>query len=163
MTSITRHERGWAAHYIGSSDCRFRRNTLLRRDGEPWVIVSTVGAKWVWTKDDDGEESLEMQEIGYARFYETFVLRAGTEPPYFDAGEGVPWESYDEWGSVDKETGEPITSDEDANEFHEKITLLWMELGSEGFVADERGTRSLVRPMPPSRGEGTDDRKEGGG
>lgn len=43
---VTRTERGWAAHFVSSQDCLFRRNTLVEgkwSTGELRVVVSTIG------------------------------------------------------------------------------------------------------------------------
>jgi hypothetical protein len=132
---ITRHERGWAGHYIGSSDCSFRRNTLLRKDGVPWLIVSTVGAKWIWKENemDPTNDHQEMEGLGFIsmrpmkmRYYETFVLIAGTNPPYFDAGDGIEWETMEELSCI-REDGEAMTEDDEVNNFHEETIHLLTE------------------------------------
>lgn len=70
-------ERGWAGHFCASSQCRFRRNTLLV-DNEQGVsiVVSTVGCMY---------SRGELFEIGAGRHYETMVFVATQKGEYIDA------------------------------------------------------------------------------
>lgn len=60
-------ERGWAGHFICSSDCRFRRNTLVHRlRDDVYIVVSTVGMMFL-PDDTKGVP----KEIGWKQHYET--------------------------------------------------------------------------------------------
>lgn len=61
-------ERGWPGHFIGAAHCHFRRNTLVRY-GDKKVVVSTVG-RYI------PENSDEVTEIGYDRYFETMAFWA---------------------------------------------------------------------------------------
>ena len=70
-------ERGWAGHFCASSQCRFRRNTLLvDKEQGISVIVSTVGCMY---------SRGELMEIGAHRHYETMVFVATQKGEYIDA------------------------------------------------------------------------------
>ena len=75
MDRVKRTERGWAGHFCCSSRCLFRRNTLLEyRDIK--IVVSTVG---------DMVYNGQIKEVGWNRFYETFVFHANTSDGYNNA------------------------------------------------------------------------------
>jgi hypothetical protein len=67
---VKRTERGWAAHFCASDNCRFRRNTLLEC-GEIKVIVSTVGNY----HDSKGK----YDQVGLGRDYETMAFHVDPE------------------------------------------------------------------------------------
>ena len=70
-------ERGWAGHFCASSQCRFRRNTLLvDKEQDVSVIVYTVGCMYVRG---------ELTEIGMRRHYETKTFVAAQDGEYIDA------------------------------------------------------------------------------
>lgn len=77
--AVKRAERGWGGHFCGASNCRFRRNTLLSKDGR-YIVVSTVGAYYPERIDSRGPE-----EIGRDRHYETMAFRGDPDNPYHDA------------------------------------------------------------------------------
>lgn len=69
-------ERGWAGHFCASSQCRFRRNTLLvDKEKGVSIVVSTVGAMYLRG---------ELAEIGAGRHYETMVFVATQNGEYMD-------------------------------------------------------------------------------
>jgi hypothetical protein len=74
-----RQERGWAGHFIGALNCRFRRNTLIEYAGIR-VVISSVG--------------LFETEVGSCKFmsihppdayFETKVFYANSDERYYDA------------------------------------------------------------------------------
>lgn len=70
-------ERGWAGHFCGSSECRFRRNTLLvDKEQDVSVVVSTIGAMYVRG---------ELREIDAHRHYQTKTFVAAQNGEYIDA------------------------------------------------------------------------------
>lgn len=110
-------ERGWAGHFIASSRCLFRRNTLLEYKSRKWV-VSTVGAFRNYKNKIDS--------IGHRRWYETMAFEASEKNGYIDAN--VEKEiSFDSecgiWGDSWKEVCENCngTPDNAANDMHDKV------------------------------------------
>ena len=108
-SNITRTERGWGGHFICSSRCLFRRNTLLQR-GTVSIVVSTVGAMCLY------EEEGKFEQIGCDRYYETMVFHSMTDDTrYHDADvtrevclENVQWQiNY-------------LDADDKANNMHER-------------------------------------------
>ena len=79
LNEVKRTERGWAGHFILSSRCRFRRNTLLEY-GDIKIVVSTIGNMFSIT--NNGYEKYE--QVGLKRDYETYVFFADNEDPYHD-------------------------------------------------------------------------------
>jgi hypothetical protein len=69
---VTRTERGWDEHFIETSHCHFRRNTLLEC-GEERIVVVTIGTP------DGGE-----QEKGCGH-YETMAFKAKKVGIYWGA------------------------------------------------------------------------------
>lgn len=67
--------RGWAGHFIGSSKCTFRLNTLIEYK-DIKIVVSTVGRMLM---------NNEIVEIGRGRYYETMAFRAIRTNGYWDA------------------------------------------------------------------------------
>lgn len=110
-------ERGWAGHFIASSRCLFRRNTLLEYNDKKWV-VSTVGAFRNYKNKIDS--------IGHRRWYETMAFEAKEEHGYieadvekeifFDSEWGI-W--GDSWKEVCKNCND--TPDNVANDIHDKV------------------------------------------
>lgn len=68
MNKIITTERGWPGHFIGASECLFRRNTLVQY-GEKFIVVSTVGN---YRRVGQGK----VDAIGYDRYYETMAFRS---------------------------------------------------------------------------------------
>lgn len=62
---VKRTERGWAGHFICSSNCLFRRNTLLEC-GEIKIVVSTIG--------NYHNKQGQQYEVGGNRDYETMAF-----------------------------------------------------------------------------------------
>lgn len=110
-------ERGWAGHFIASSRCLFRRNTLLEYKSRKWV-VSTVGAFRNYKNKIDS--------IGHRRWYETIAFEASEKNGYIDAN--VEKEIFFDsecgiWGDSWKEVCENCngTPDNAANDMHDKV------------------------------------------
>lgn len=59
-------ERGWAGHFICSSKCRFRRNTLIEYK-DVKIVVSTIGAMFTQGKIDT---------LRCGRHYETMAFHS---------------------------------------------------------------------------------------
>lgn len=112
---INRTERGYAGHFIGSSSCRFRRNTLIEF-GEKKVIISTVG-NYQPHYPKDWKKSKYDNQIGYERTYETMAFEAKFEDPYWEADvlKEVPFESKWALSTLERET------DKEADEMHEAV------------------------------------------
>lgn len=70
--------RGWPGHFICSSKCQFRLNTLITHK-DIKVVVSTVGRMVLEEK-----EEVEFMEIGINRHFETMVFHAD-DTEYHDA------------------------------------------------------------------------------
>lgn len=105
MKTITRTERGWAAHLCVCRDCLFRRNTLLEC-GEVRVIVSTVG-------NYIPQRTNKLETIGCGRHYETFVFNAIRDGLYWD----VSGSEIDSDGML----GGELDSDLKADAMHERM------------------------------------------
>lgn len=76
--AVRRTERGWAGHFVAASKCRFRRNTLLEKDGRG-IVVSTVGSY-------APGNAARYEEIGYRRHFETMAFRSDeSDAVYHDA------------------------------------------------------------------------------
>lgn len=105
---IKRTERGYAGHFIGSSSCNFRRNTLIEC-GEKRIVVSTVGNYQPYYLCDN--------RIGLGRTYETMAFEAKFEDPYWEADvtKEFPFESKWAISTLERET------DKEADEMHEAV------------------------------------------
>jgi hypothetical protein len=110
MEEVKVTERGWAGHFIGASQCGFRRNTLVEY-GDKRIIVSTIG-----NYNTVGMKEL-CRQIGYERYYETMCFEAVYDGTYWDANvqNEVVFES--KW-AVEKLNHE---TDKEANEMHELV------------------------------------------
>ncbi len=103
-------ERGWPGHFICSSDCVFRRNTLIE-NGDERVVVSTVGNM---RRKGDGEPDT----IGACgRTYETMAFEAKFEDGYWEPNVSNQLEFNSNWAL----TGLHTLSDAAANSMHEKV------------------------------------------
>lgn len=122
---VNRTERGWAGHFICADRCRFRRNTLLEKDGL-FVVVSSVGLM------EDGEGGFE--QIGLERHFETVAFFSKqndfryhdadvTRQIYFDS----PWR-----------IGIP-DADDKANEMHEVVVSELMDKMDKGLLKEVEG------------------------
>ena len=78
MAKVT--ERGWPSHFVSAHKCLFRRNTLIEGDCDS-VVVSTVGLML-------NKETMEIEQIGVNRYYETIVFGAKEEGHYIEADVG---------------------------------------------------------------------------
>lgn len=109
MNEVKRTERGWAGHFICSSRCRFRRNTLLEYK-ETKIVVSTVGLMESTLNDR------QFDYVGWERAYETMVFHATWQQgKYWDSD--VSQEVY-----VQGQWGLPNLDDDDkANDMHEAV------------------------------------------
>lgn len=106
---VKRTERGWAGHFIGSSDCLYHRNTLLEY-GDKKVVVSTVG-RYLPNKN-----SHEFDTVGHNRYFETMAFEAyESEPGYWDANVTKKVRFNSNW-SLDRPNME-----NEADEMHEAV------------------------------------------
>lgn len=109
---VNRTERGWAGHYCASDSCKFRRNTLLEKDGV-YVVVSSVGNQVV-----AGE--YKTTEVGCGRYYETVA--------YYSADWDSNFHDIDVSRSISVTGKQHICKmhdlvDNEANEMHENVVL----------------------------------------
>ena len=112
MSSVTRTERGWGAHFIRADRCLFRRNTLLEK-GTTKIVVSTVGALI-----SEGK----MEEIGPKRYYETLAFAGREDGLYIEActSKNIPFKS--KWCiNADSVEALPEYVDLIANKQHEDV------------------------------------------
>lgn len=63
-------EQGFAGHFCGADNCKFRRNTVVS-NGEHEVVVSTVGNYFPMSHVHGAEGPVT---IGHNRYYETYVF-----------------------------------------------------------------------------------------
>jgi hypothetical protein len=105
---VKRTERGWPGHFICSTRCVFRRNTLLEYD-DIKIVVSTVGNLY----DSKGQGPLT---LGRDYYYETKVFHANKEDTrYYGADVKKEIILDSNWNIKEKE------KDDLANEMHERI------------------------------------------
>lgn len=108
IRDVKRTERGWAGHFCGASQCRFRRNTLLEC-GDVKIVVSTVGLR---------ESSSPPEEFSTldsnSSYFETMAFHSDpTDTRYRDAD--VTRQVY-----FESECGiDRIDADDEANDMHE--------------------------------------------
>lgn len=129
MYTVTRTERGWAAHFIGAGRCGFRRNTLLTcEETSCMVVVSTVGNY----RDLSGD----CLSIGFDRYYETMAFYAKTEGKYIEAdvSREVPFNS--KWAiNQDEYDTDKEFIDNKADDMHEDVVKeLSTRLANYGLV-----------------------------
>lgn len=108
MTKVVRQERGWGGHFIGGSECRFRRNTLLTLDGVS-IVVSTVGMYYPLL-------DTVVRGVGCDRYYETMAFHSDPrDTRYHDADvtRGVKFNSL--WAIAE------VDADDRANDMHEDV------------------------------------------
>lgn len=105
--NVKRTERGWAGHFIGSSLCKFRRNTLLEY-GDKAIVVSSVGL--MIDRSAGG-----FQEIGAGRHFETMAFHAIKTDRWKDADveKNVYFDSPCTIAEID--------ADDKANDMHEVV------------------------------------------
>lgn len=113
MTTVTRQECGWPAHYCCATRCVFHRTTILSC-GENYVVVSTVG-RFVPSPIEGAAEP-----IGAGYFYETGVFRGYRSGPYVEAAttEKIPFRST---RSITSNPDHHPTADFEANTMHEAV------------------------------------------
>lgn len=109
---VIRTERGWAGHFIGATDCLFRRNTLLEC-GDTRIVISTVGLYLPSSYKD----KREFQAIGaYSRMFETMAFHAKREHDrYWDADVSRQISFESEWAI------NHVDADDEANIMHERV------------------------------------------
>ena len=107
---VKRTERGWAGHFIASSNCLFRRNTLLEYKDKK-IVVSTVGNYFV-RNPSTGKKYTEY--VGLNRHYETMAFYALKGDKYNDADVSREIEFDSEWQLKELD-------DIKANNMHEKV------------------------------------------
>lgn len=116
LPKVKRIERGWAAHYILSHRCLFRRNTLLIFK-EVKVIVSTIGA-CIDIHASGYPNKITYMEIANGRWYETVVFKTkSVEGGYEDADISQMIDFKSPW----KISKLDITTDNRANDMHEQV------------------------------------------
>ena len=129
MYTVTRTERGWAAHFIGAPRCRFRRNTLLEcAETSCRTVISTVGNY----RDLSGD----CLSIGFNRYYETMAFYAEFEGEYIEAdvSREIPFNS--KWFiSQDEYVANKGSIDNKANDMHENVVKeLYTRLVTYGLI-----------------------------
>lgn len=117
-------ERGWAGHFCASSQCRFRRNTLLvdKKQGIS-VIVSTVGCMYVRG---------ELTEIGMRRHYETMTFVAHQDGEYIDCDVSLEL-PYQAGLLITKENMANV--DNLANDMHQRVLAEVCKNINNGFIS----------------------------
>lgn len=100
-------ERGYAGHLCVSSNCNFRRNTLIEY-GDKRIVVSTVG---------NYNHRDKIEEIGCSRYYETMAFKAIYQDPYWEADTSNEIEFDSKWSIdvIERET------DKEADQLHEAV------------------------------------------
>lgn len=109
-------ERGWAGHYIASSYCRFRRNTLLEF-GEKRIVVSTVGNYVPPIVHRDIDKNIQTNIGAFDRKYETMCFEANWDGTYWDANVSKQIDFKSKWALCELS----FESDQKANDMHEKV------------------------------------------
>jgi hypothetical protein len=108
---VKRTERGWAGHFICSSSCWFRRNTLLEC-GEIKIVVSTIG--------NYHNEQGQQDEVGVNRDYETMAFHVDPKTGDYkdiDPGKEIFFESP--WAFKVQKSDKYV--DLKANNMHEAV------------------------------------------
>jgi len=102
-------ERGWAGHFIGGNECRFRRNTLID-NGKVKIVVSTVG---LYQPTPDGK----FEPLGANnRMFETMVFYSDPKDTrYHDADVKKEVQFESPWFICDED------ADDKANEMHDAV------------------------------------------
>jgi len=106
MPEVKITERGYAGHFICSSRCLFRRNTLIEA-GDKKIVVSTVGNMLM----DNGKR----ETIGLNRHYETMAFEAVFEAGYWEADVGRQLSFESEWAISELKN----ESDDKADKMHD--------------------------------------------
>ena len=114
---MERTERGWAGHFCCSYKCQWHRNTLIEHEGK-YLIVSSVGQML------ENFKTMEYEEIGLNRYYETMVFVGKNEGPYIDCDTQKQRYFEGEW-SVEEYPKEG--TDLKAEENHENAVKYVME------------------------------------
>ena len=107
---VKKTERGWAGHFIASSNCLFRRNTLLEYNDKK-IVISTVG-NYVIKNPFTGKKYTEY--VGLNRYYETMAFYALKGDKYNDADVSREIRFESKWALKELD-------DIKANNMHEKV------------------------------------------
>jgi len=103
---VIRTERGWAGHFICSSECQFRRNTLLTYRNKR-IVVSTVGMLVINNK---------IETVGSGRYFETMAFYANkNDNRFFDADVSKPFNFKSKCAISE------IDAEDKANDMHEDV------------------------------------------
>lgn len=105
--TVKRTERGWAGHFCGANNCRFRRNTLLECL-DTRIVVSTVGLY-------EPRRGYGFIEVGGGRFFETFTFHAAYDGRFWDVDVQRQIAIDEPWA-----INEP-DADDKANDMHEHM------------------------------------------
>ena len=106
---VTRQERGWAGHFIGSTECLFRRNTLLTLK-DTRIVVSTIGLMKHPIDHD------KFTHIGWERYYETMAFHSDDDDHRYHDADVTREVIFDSPWSIDI-----IDADDKANDMHEAV------------------------------------------
>ena len=115
-----RTERGWAAHFCSSSDCLFRRNTLLEHEGKH-IVVSTVGAAIDPLRKGSRTHKFMFVEIALGKHFDTAAFIGKDDGRYIDAD--TSQQIYFDAPCFIEE----LDADDRANDMHEAVVKELME------------------------------------
>lgn len=125
-------ERGYAGHYICSSHCKFRRNTLIEF-GDKRIVVSTVG-DYSPCLPKGLEKSNIYNDIGAGgRKYETMAFWAEYKKPYWEADVSKQIDFESEWAIYELE----YETDFKADEMHDNVVKEISKLLSNNLLKEE--------------------------
>lgn len=103
-------ERGWAGHFCGALECRFRRNTLIEF-GNQRIVVSTVGLWKPFPKIDE-----EFTQLRDGCYFETVAFWSDpNDKRYRDADIRREIKFSSPWKIC------KIDADDKANEMHDVV------------------------------------------
>jgi len=120
-------ERGWGGHFIGASQCRFRRNTLIEfKDIK--IVVSSVGL--FYPMPDDRKAHI----IGHNRYFETMAFLAKSDDTRYhdaDVSKSIYFDSDWATSEVDADDIHNIKHDTIVKEISGKLVAGTITLPSE--------------------------------